>query len=77
MQPIVCCASLKFVNPKTNLIPGSELSLLKNSLPTPAECSAAHEERIFGGEQAKIDEFPFSALLLYTKGMKDLKIFVL
>ena len=57
------------MNPKNNLLPISELSVRKNLLPEPAECSAAHEERIFGGDETKVDEFPFSALLLYTKGM--------
>ncbi|CAG9806432.1 unnamed protein product [Chironomus riparius] len=70
-QPIVCCSSLKYVNPKNNLIQGKEFIVPQNSLPEPAECSAAHEERIFGGDEAKVDEFPFSALLLYTKVVSD------
>ena len=57
------------MNPKNSLLKITEFTGTQNALPEPSECSAAHEERIFGGEEAKIDEFPFSALLLYTKGL--------
>jgi len=64
----VCCSSSNIVDPKSNLVQPSEFSFKQNSLPETSECSAAHEDRIFGGEETKVDEFPFSALLFYTKG---------
>jgi hypothetical protein len=39
-------------------------------LPDVGECASAIEDRIFGGVETKVDEFPFSALLFYLKGIK-------
>jgi hypothetical protein len=70
-NPLVCC-SQDSVYPRMAIMKPQEITLepapkAANSLPDPSECAAALEERIYGGVEAKVDEFPFSALLLYTK----------
>lgn len=36
-------------------------------LPQPGVCGIANDDRIYGGERTKIDEFPWMALLKYVK----------
>ncbi|KAG5671086.1 hypothetical protein PVAND_001300 [Polypedilum vanderplanki] len=69
-NPLVCCSE-ESNYPQKSLLKPQEINLepatkSSNVLPEPAECASALEERIFGGMETKVDEFPFSALLLYT-----------
>lgn len=53
-QPLVCCTKL------------SEKPLNK-LLPYPGECGQDLEDRIYGGTETKINEFPWMVLLHYSK----------
>lgn len=46
-----------------------------SQLPDVSECAAAIEDRIVGGAETKVDEFPFSALLIYTKCLITSELF--
>lgn len=39
-----------------------------NLLPLPGQCGNLLSNRIYGGVKTKIDEFPWMALVEYTKG---------
>lgn len=43
------------------------LKKLKSFLPAAPECGFDAQDRIFGGKETKIDEFPWTVLLEYTK----------
>lgn len=54
-EPYVCC--------------GPPKSDENNLLPKPGVCGHFTSDRIFGGEKTQIDEFPWLALIQYTKGL--------
>jgi len=62
-QPyVVCCPDA--YNTNTNSGNGNTLSSL---LPAPGVCGTDNTNRILGGEVTKIDEFPWMALIEYSK----------
>lgn len=71
-QPLVCC-NPESLYPKESLFGNLTANNLMTNprysrLPDVSECASAIEDRIFGGIESKVDEFPFSALLFYSKG---------
>lgn len=72
-QPMVCCSpNSNYATESLEGILAPPLNLQENprrnsQLPDVSECAAAIEDRIVGGTETKVDEFPFSALLIYTK----------
>lgn len=45
-----------------------------NLLPLPGQCGNLLSNRIYGGVKTKIDEFPWMALIEYTKGKYVTKV---
>lgn len=69
--PLVCC-SPNSLYPRESVEGNAtaiDITLPRKTSPFPdaSECAAAIEDRIFGGTETKIDEFPFSALLIYYR----------
>lgn len=73
--PLVCCSdgiqqqNGGGVNPAPAPAPGPAPVPKVSSLPRPGEgqCGLDTSDRIYGGEATKIDEYPWLALLQYTK----------
>uniref|UniRef100_A0A182YGK7 Uncharacterized protein n=1 Tax=Anopheles stephensi TaxID=30069 RepID=A0A182YGK7_ANOST len=57
-HPLVCCADSDLVAP---------VRVGAGLLPTPGQCGIQTSDRIFGGVNTRIDEFPWIALLKYAK----------
>ncbi|XP_050078740.1 transmembrane protease serine 9-like [Anopheles maculipalpis] len=57
-HPLVCCADGDLVAP---------VRVGAGLLPTPGQCGIQTSDRIFGGVNTRIDEFPWIALLKYAK----------
>ncbi|CRL07282.1 CLUMA_CG020261, isoform A [Clunio marinus] len=66
-QPLVCCRnfpeSTTLPPPPPPTAPTQKLS----PLPLPGECGIDAENRIYGGNQTNVDEYPWMALLEYSK----------
>lgn len=62
-QPMVCCPSTRGPTTTSNGNAGGS----SNLLPQPGVCGVDTTNRIIGGEVTLIDEFPWMALLQYTK----------
>lgn len=60
-EPYVCC--------------GPSTSSGNNLLPKPGVCGSFTSDRIFGGEKTEIDEYPWMALIEYTKGLSYINNF--
>jgi hypothetical protein len=63
-QPYVCCPDAYNTPVPTATSSGGSLSSL---LPAPGVCGTDNTIRIFGGEVTKINEFPWMALIEYSK----------
>uniref|UniRef100_A0A182WQM1 CLIP domain-containing serine protease n=1 Tax=Anopheles minimus TaxID=112268 RepID=A0A182WQM1_9DIPT len=57
-HPLVCCSDSGLVAP---------VRVGAGLLPTPGQCGIQTSDRIFGGVNTRIDEFPWIALLKYAK----------
>lgn len=69
-QPLVCCRETAPPPPVTQPPPPSNRQSL---LPRPGECGIDADDRIYGGNKTKVDEFPWMVLLQYSKRMFILK----
>ena len=63
-QPLVCCAA-----DDAPVAPPTKAPAPSNLLPRPGggQCGSALQDKIYGGERAKITDFPWMVLLQYTK----------
>lgn len=52
----------------TTLPPTPPPNYINSLLPQPGQCGNVLSNRIYGGNRTKIDEFPWMALIEYTKG---------
>lgn len=61
-DPQVCCVT-------SNKAPSSSVGANKGLLPTPGsgDCGIDTSDKIFGGTETKLDEFPWLALLQYKR----------
>lgn len=77
-KPLVCCkAENDIQRPSFNTQLNAQQTDRQNQLPSqqstsgllpkPGVCGSDASDRIFGGERTKIDEYPWMALLQYTK----------
>lgn len=71
-QPLVCCREAASVAPPppavTTQAPVQQTQSPRNTLlPRPGECGIDAQDRIYGGNETKIDEYPWMALLQYSK----------
>ncbi|XP_075147894.1 serine protease ea-like [Haematobia irritans] len=65
---LICCPDrYRQIQPVTPA-PTSPPALINNLLPHPGQCGNVLSNRIYGGNKTKIDEFPWMALIEYTKG---------
>ncbi|CAO1427647.1 unnamed protein product [Diamesa serratosioi] len=64
-QPLVCCRPVENVTPVT---PAPVAPPPRNNLlPRIGVCGIDAEDRIYGGERTKVNEYPWMALLQYSK----------
>lgn len=70
-NPYVCCASSSppqpISNPSQSRPPQNSANIGGGKLPTAPNCGLDAPDRIFGGENTKIDEFPWLVQLQYMK----------
>lgn len=62
--PLQVCCPDAYNTPTT---PPSTSETLSTLLPAPGVCGLDNTNRIIGGEMTKIDEFPWMALIEYSK----------
>ena len=70
----VCCRESSVGNSKSISTPPTiplQQFQSKSELPKPGECGIDAELRIVGGNVTAVDEYPWMALLQYTKRMND------
>ncbi|XP_005185522.1 serine protease easter [Musca domestica] len=66
---LICCPDrFRTVQPITSASAAPAPSYVSNILPQPGQCGNVLSNRIYGGNKTKIDEFPWMALIEYTKG---------
>lgn len=64
-SPLVCCPETTLLRPAA--VRSEKLVLPKSVLPKPPTCGNDLEDRIFGGTKTSIFEFPWFALLKYSR----------
>ncbi|XP_070502642.1 serine protease easter-like [Chironomus tepperi] len=68
-QPLVCCKDVPPPPPPPTEPPTTPTSVPVSTkdIPTPGKCGIDFENRIYGGNRTEIDEYPWMALLGYSK----------
>jgi hypothetical protein len=67
--PYVCCTAGKNQKPKQQKLTAVPTSKL---LPTSNKCGTLASDRIFGGRNTKVDEYPWLAMIEYADGRLNL-----